>query len=85
MYKPLPINDVDDDGSLEKLLGSSEAPTVPQSASYRWLWLIHLGMLSLYTLIFLTFSVVQRPRNLKEVCFDQHSMYCMFRNLLTFA
>lgn len=80
VYTPLPVNDMVDDGVLEKLLpGTGNATAISKSAPHHRPWLVHLGIFSLYTVAFLAFSVHflgQNQKSLEEVCALEQSMYC---------
>lgn len=81
-YTPLALNDAGDNmGSSEKLLaGNGEAIGNRQSALHHCRpWLVHLGILSLYTIAFLALSTHVLVQNQTEDCFLQESIYCAFQ------
>jgi hypothetical protein len=79
IYEPVPVNDLDDNGSPEKLLHGSEGSASPKPALRYWHWSTHLLIFSLYTIFFVAISaqfLEYRSEKLREICLDRQSMHC---------
>lgn len=85
VYRPIPIDDVDEEESSDRLPHLSGAL---KPVARRWPWLVHLGIFSLYTLAFLALTVKyleQKPENLEEICLIRQSMHCMSEKFIAFV
>ncbi|KAF8907013.1 hypothetical protein CPB84DRAFT_1959751 [Gymnopilus junonius] len=88
VYEPLPVNDADNDGSSEKLLGADETTVSPKAASHRSPWIMHLGIFSLYTITFLGLSAHffdRNPKRLKDGCLLEQSMYSPVHEVVEYS
>jgi len=77
IYKPLSVDEVDDEGSSEKLLGSEYPVSSVKTAMRYWHWMAHVALFILYTLLYLALSarlLQYRPAHIKELCLREQSM-----------
>jgi len=79
IYEPLPANDLDDNGSSEKLILHSEGSS-PKPVPRCWHWFVHVLIISLYTvtICFVALSahfLPYRSEQLRETCLAQQSMH----------
>lgn len=88
-----PENELDDDGSSEKLLGAHSQPSTSTTRSIDawtriwWPWVAHGIFFTLYTVVFVGMILHTYDRQTeatKKLCLLQHSTYCESRWIWAF-